>query len=367
MVKLAGKILLAITGGIAAYKMLDVISGLIKNGFEVHVMCTENAKKFVTPDALAAISNGNYVEESLDRIVHIRESEWCDLFVCAPATANIIGKFANGIADDLVTTTLLALSQSKDAHIYPAMNVHMYKSRAVINNIKELKEEYSLFEPDYGMLACGYEGLGKLPKPRQIVKNIIEHFNDTPVWKFPLGSQLVGSTIDSYSFLDLQSYEVEIPLHPHVGAFGIRRRHDIHKGIDLYAREGAEVTAVEDGKIVEICPFTGPKAGFYWWLDTYGVYVEGKSGIVVYGEIFVDEDLKIGDEITADSVIGRVARVLKTDRGRPVSMLHLELHVHDSIHVGQWSKNTSIRPGAILDPTPHLLRILNKTKYCYEN
>lgn len=179
------------------------------------------------------------------------------------------------------------------------------------------------------------------------------------MWQFPLEiMNLIGTTIDSYSFLDLKNNDVELPLHPHVGAFGIRRRHDIHKGIDLYANVETKVTTVEDGTIVDICPFTGPKAGFPWWLDTMGIYIGGASGIVVYGEIQVNEKLKIGDFIKQGDFIGTVSRVLIDDRGRPTSMLHLELHKNGHIHCGQWALNKE-KPIGILDPTVHLNNNIN--------
>lgn len=174
------------------------------------------------------------------------------------------------------------------------------------------------------------------------------------MWKFPLKNmKYVGKTIDSYSFLDLSENEVELPLYPHVGSFGIRRRHDIHKGVDLYANIGSEVIAVEDGIIVDICPFTGPKAGFPWWLDTEGVYIKGSSGIVVYGEIKANKNLKIGDFVKQGDLIGTVLRVLIEDRGRPTSMLHLELHEHNHIHCNQWELKKE-KPHGILDPSVYL-------------
>ena len=139
----------------------------------------------------------------------------------------------------------------------------------------------------------------------------------------------------------------------------MRRRHDIHKGIDLYAEVGTEVHAVEDGEIVDICWFTGEPIGMPWWEDTKAVYIKGKSGIVVYGEIEPNPDLKIGDTLCLGRNIGKVKRVLKKDNHRPLSMLHMELHHPDFIHTSQWEIGKP-KPGGVLDPTPYLLNIFKQ-------
>ncbi|MFW5891270.1 MAG: hypothetical protein ACOCUI_03535 [bacterium] len=108
-------------------------------------------------------------------------------------------------------------------------------------------------------------------------------------WEFPLKKQMLGITKDSYSFKNIDiSHYVELPYAPHVGAFGIERKFDVHKGIDLYANIDDSVYAVEDGVICLIRPFTGKKANCDWWLDTEAINIAGRSGIVVYGEILVN-------------------------------------------------------------------------------
>ncbi len=115
-----------------------------------------------------------------------------------------------------------------------------------------------------------------------------------------------------------------IPSGSHPGAFGAIRKHDIHTGIDLYCKDNDIVYAIENGVVVNICDFTGPKANLPWWNDTRAILIEGRSGVILYGEL--EELVKIGDSIKEGQPIGRVKRVLKEDKGLPMDMLHLELY-----------------------------------------
>ena len=108
-----------------------------------------------------------------------------------------------------------------------------------------------------------------------------------------------------------------------------------------------------------ICPFTGEVAGFPWWENTWAIYVLGESGIVVYGEIQLNFNLDIGDEITTDTNIGSVLKVLKKDKGRPTSMLHIELHKPTHTHIGKWLIGENM-PEGYIDPTEHLKSILGR-------
>lgn len=174
-------------------------------------------------------------------------------------------------------------------------------------------------------------------------------------WLFPLKKNVVGITSDSESFRNIDiSAEVEIPISPHVGSFGVERRYDVHKGIDLYADIGTPVYAVEDGIVCLIRPFTGKAAGCEWWLDTEAVNIAGESGVIVYGEIGVNPRLSIGQEIRRGDLIGTVKRVLRHDKGRPTSMLHLNLYKHGVQSNGTWGKNKK-KPSGLLDPTPFLI------------
>jgi phosphopantothenoylcysteine decarboxylase/phosphopantothenate--cysteine ligase len=169
-------VLLAVCGGIAAFKAASVASQLRKEGANVRCMMTQNATQFITPLTLGEIS-GNAVAVSMWSEVHswdvehIAMANWADVIIVAPATANCIGKIANGIADDMVTTVIMA---SKAPVIFaPAMNSNMFLNPIVQNNIQKLKTYgYRVMEPDSGMLACGIEGPGRLPEPQHIVDYI---------------------------------------------------------------------------------------------------------------------------------------------------------------------------------------------------
>lgn len=145
-----------------------------------------------------------------------------------------------------------------------------------------------------------------------------------------------------------------VPLAPHPGAFGVERKNHTHEGVDLYCPEGTLVDAVEEGTVVAVIPFTGALATppSPWWHDTWAVLVEGPSGVVVYGEI--RPAVKVGDPIKAGWTIGWVKQVLKEDKGRPMSMLHLELHRSGTRDAYAWEDE---RPESLLDPTPFLLEI----------
>ena len=170
------KIVLAISGGIAAFKAAEIASMLRKRGAEVKCIMTEHATEFITPLTMREIS-GNPVAVSMFsdipefNVEHIALAQWADVFVIAPATANIIGKIAGGIADDMLTTTVMATTAP--VVIAPAMNSNMYTNPIVQKNIAALKEYgYEIIEPATGHLACGVTGVGRLPEPEDIVDYI---------------------------------------------------------------------------------------------------------------------------------------------------------------------------------------------------
>ena len=174
------KIVLGVTGGIAVYKAVDLVSRLRKQGAEVRVIMTEHAQQFVTPLTFKEIS-GNKVAVSMweanqeFNVEHIALANWADAFVVAPATANILAKMANGIADDLLSTTLLAAQAP--IIVCPAMNTGMYQNPITQENIAKLEAHgVTVMPPAVGYLACGVTGPGRLPEPQQIVEFIDAFF-----------------------------------------------------------------------------------------------------------------------------------------------------------------------------------------------
>ncbi|OMC82942.1 bifunctional phosphopantothenoylcysteine decarboxylase/phosphopantothenate--cysteine ligase CoaBC [Viridibacillus sp. FSL H8-0123] len=173
-------ILLCVSGGIAVYKAVALVSKLSQAGANVKVMMTESATRFVTPLSFQVMSKNDVYTDTFDEkdssvIAHIDLADWADLIIVAPATANVIGKLANGIADDMVTTTLLATTAK--VWIAPAMNVHMYDNLAVRRNIAQLAEDgYEFIEPSEGFLACGYVGKGRLEEPEKITALAAQFF-----------------------------------------------------------------------------------------------------------------------------------------------------------------------------------------------
>lgn len=145
-----------------------------------------------------------------------------------------------------------------------------------------------------------------------------------------------------------------VPTPGHPGSFGYVRKNHVHEGIDLYCQDGTPVRTVEAGKIVARFPFTGPLAGSPWWLDTECIMVEGASGVVLYGEITPLWYLKVGQTVSAHEHIGNVTRVLAKDKGRPMSMLHLELHARGATFGPAWDIDQPA-PVTLRDPTPYLL------------
>lgn len=174
MENLQGKcVILGVTGGIAAYKMASVASGLRKAGAEVHVIMTENATKFITPLTFETLTNHRCVVDTFARdfqydVAHISLAKAADLILIAPATANVVAKLANGIADDMLTTTVLAARCKK--LVAPAMNTAMLENPITQDNLQKLRHYgFGIIEPAVGMLACKDVGSGKLPEPETLL------------------------------------------------------------------------------------------------------------------------------------------------------------------------------------------------------
>ncbi|NLW45275.1 MAG: bifunctional phosphopantothenoylcysteine decarboxylase/phosphopantothenate--cysteine ligase CoaBC [Syntrophomonadaceae bacterium] len=177
-------VLVGITGGIAAYKIAELVSRLYKDGFNVQVVMTEHATRFITPLTLRTLSNNPVLVDMFDesgthRVQHIGVAEEADILVIAPATANIIAKMACGLADDLLSTIVLAVRAP--VLIVPSMNTNMYDHPATQDNIRKLKDRgVVVLEPAEGDLACGVTGRGRLPEIETIYDKIIEILEDRP-------------------------------------------------------------------------------------------------------------------------------------------------------------------------------------------
>ena len=174
------KILLIICGGISAYKSLEIIRSLKKRGAKIKTILTENAKKFVTPLSITALSQEKVYEdlfsvENESEMDHISLSRWSDLILVAPVTANTISKLSTGSSDNLASAVILA--SNKNIFLVPAMNVRMWEHGSTKENIKKLKGfGYKLIGPEIGDMACGEFGEGKMTEPDEIIKEIENYF-----------------------------------------------------------------------------------------------------------------------------------------------------------------------------------------------
>lgn len=177
------RIVVGVSGGIAAYKACDLVSKLSKKDYEIKVILTKHAEKFISRLTFEALCH-NYVETDLfdesneDPIAHITLAKWADLMIIVPATANIIAKVVHGISDDLLSTTFLACNKHK--MICPAMNTQMYENPVTQQNIQTCKDlGYQILDPVVGHLACNDTGKGKMIEPADIVEAIDNYFNTT--------------------------------------------------------------------------------------------------------------------------------------------------------------------------------------------
>ncbi len=202
-------ILLAVCGGIAAYKVVELVSRLRKSGANVHVIMTQEATKFVTPLTFQEIS-GNPVNVSMwDKVTnwnveHIALANLADLVMIAPATANIIGKIASGIADDMLTTVIMATKAP--IYVSPAMNSNMFTNPITQRNLNTLREfNYHIIEPASGHLACGINGVGRLPEAVYLF-DIIKHHFEQEKKKTLIGKKVIVSAAGTREPIDPVRY-----------------------------------------------------------------------------------------------------------------------------------------------------------------
>ena len=176
------KILLIICGGIAAYKSLELVRILKKKNVTIKTILTNSAKKFITPLSITSLSQGKIYDNLFDHrneveMDHISLSRWADIILISPATANIISKLSNGLADDLATTVISA--SNKKIFLVPSMNVRMWKNKINQNNVNKLRENYfKIIGPIIGDMACGEYGEGKMSEPIKIVEVLDKYFKN---------------------------------------------------------------------------------------------------------------------------------------------------------------------------------------------
>ena len=228
------RVVVAVSGGIAAYKVPLLIRMLKKAGCEVKVVVTKNALEFVTIPTLQTLSQNPVYSDMFSEMnsqftQHISLADWADVYIVAPATANVIGKYANGIADDCLTTTLLAFD--KAIFFAPAMNTKMYHNRVVQDNIKRLQSlGVKMILPEKGELACGVVGDGRMAEPETIFQTVENFVNQTQIYK---GKKVCITAGPTYEQIDAVRF---------IGNYSSGRM-----GFELakvFAEKGAEVSLI---------------------------------------------------------------------------------------------------------------------------
>ena len=227
-------ILLIVSGGIAAYKSIDLCSSLVKQGNNVKVILTKNAENFVTQLPFQTLTKNRvytstFEEVDENEIQHIDLTKWAEKIIVAPATANLISKFSNGIADDLATSLMLAVRDTSAVYIVPAMNTFMYRNPIIQDNMNRLiKLGFNFVEPDSGLLACGDVGEGKFPSIEKI-----ESFVFQEVEQNLKGKKVLVTAGPTKEFID----PFRCLTNPSTGKMGISIANEC-------ARRGAEVILV---------------------------------------------------------------------------------------------------------------------------
>ena len=389
------KILLAMTGSVATVLADKIIPALQKDGEnEVKVVMTEAALRFANPlqlhkrhgvdvftdvhewsfrgDNRVVVPEGEVVwpDETNDGwstvrgsglwqkdqpVLHIELRKWADVLCIAPLTANTLAKMSLGLCDNLLTCVYRAWDMTKPVVVAPAMNTMMWDDEITGVQLKSLEFKHNAYhhgvtllarnlfvvDPVSKRLACGDDGKGALAS----ISDIADTVGQSLRWTWPMFPRACRG----------------IPVDRHPGAFGFARRTAYHTGVDLYCSEHDSVYAVEGGTVVGINPFTGPKINRPKWNDTDAVFVEGFSGVINYGEIIPDRNLKVGDRLRRGQYVGKVTPVIKEGRERPDvpghsrSMLHFELYPHGHTDWTPWMIGETEH--AQLDPTGLLLEI----------
>ena len=346
-------IVLGLTGSVASILHKKIFDAMIPFGsgpLKVEAILTEAAKYFIPKEERLesgrvywdgtdewAFAKGTWQKD--EAILHIALRDRGNALVIAPCSANTLAKLATGVCDNLLTSVARAWGIARPVIIAPAMNTKMWDHPVTKRHLDTVREfGYLIIPPQSKKLACGDEGMGAMADISEIAAVVKRQMQ----WRFPLAS-CTG-----------------IPVDPHPGAFGYKRKQSIHTGIDLYTNDDEPVFAIEPGVVVGIEPFTGPQDGSPWWNDTHCLLIEGRSGVICYGEINPEVTVRVGQQVHSGQYIARVKRVIKEGRERPdipghsPAMLHLELY-----DFGQRKASNGFS-GALRDPTSHLLASTNR-------
>lgn len=338
-------ILLGVTGSVATIRTRRLIDALKKFG-DVQIVATKAANYFLKQskadfsDVKIHVDVDEWPETYVlgDEILHIELRRWASCLILAPLDANTLAKINYGLCDNLLTSVVRAWDWTKPIFAACSMNTYMWENDPTGSQVKALAQKGVYFlDPVEKRLACGDVGVGGMAS----VESIVNKVNEKLRWFFPL-KNCNG-----------------IPINHHPGAFGFHRKKNHHTGVDLYCKDNEDVHAVEDGTVVKVDYFTGKRLGHDWWEETWGVMVEGASGVINYGEVVPFQQIQVGAVIRRGDIIARVKRVLFEDKFRPdipghsTSMLHLELYKNGTREFADWhdpQKNPTL-----LDPTPYLM------------
>lgn len=340
------KVLIGLTGSVATTVSKKLVEEFARFA-AVRVIVTDSSKNF-DPFYFSFKDEDEWKDYARDKsVLHIEMRKWADVFVIAPLSSNTLGKIANGISDNLLTCVAQAWDFSKPIVIAPAMNTMMFTNPTTQKNLKTLSDMgYVTIPPVRKVLACGDDGIGAMAQIQSIVETVKRV---TTPWVFPLSGGCPG-----------------IPVGNHPGAFGVKRKHDFHTGVDLYCKQGDLVSSCTDGVVVEVKPFTGPSIGHTWWNETKAVVVDTGTNYILYGE--VDPHVGVGNVVKRGQIIAEVIPVLQEHKHRPdipghsVNMLHLELMRKNPVFTEFQGRNgfmtwdlDKCQPYDLFDPTSKLM------------
>jgi len=327
-------ILIGITGSSAAKLTPKLVNLLEEKGHQTRIIATESAKHFT--DYFYTQEDEFRLFKENNQVIHIEYAKWADIFLIAPCTANTLRKIYYGLSDNLVLSTLKAFN--KKVFIAPSMNLNMFKKE--ISLIQDMRYEYTFLWPTTKVMTCGEYGLGAMCDLEDII-NIIEGHQ----WQ-------IKNTFYSPMLFNNDS---EHTSHP--GWFGAKRKYDIHTGVDLYCNPQELVYPFEEGEIVDIGYFTGPKVNSTWWKESKYISIKGKSGIILYGELAPNKNIQLGQKVKTTDNIAKVVRILNHPPTNSVpdhkmDMLHIELLKNKNTY-NNWENELS-KPNGLKDPSVYI-------------